>query len=520
MTKPYMKKFLVFVVVVLLAWPLLVNERAYAQNEPPPQFSRAELAQMLAPIALYPDALLSQVLIAASYSFEVVEAQRWLAGNPYLAGQALDDALWDKDWDVSILALCHYPNILTMMAENLSWTARLGDAFIYQEQDVMDMVQRLRARARARGRLTTTAQLLVIVEGNMIRIEPADVNYLYIPVYDSYYVYGTWRYPDYPPFAFHYPGIAPVGARIVFSPSIYLGFGFFGWSTFNWMDRRVVVVDNDKRNRSDRYFHGYKEPPRVPWRPDDRRRMESRKRAPEIPPFRPTAKPSLRVRERDIKKGGGFVVPPINKPVPPPPAPVQKVEPKRVQPVPSGPRVIDRQPDIRPRAPEKAVPPPIKPPVMDQKKPAPTVPSPAQTTEPRRRQPVPLNPRLIDKQPDIKPSAPEKAVLPQIKLPVMQQNKPAPSVQGPIQPIEPKRSQPVPLKPRVIDSQPDTVQRTPIKAGPPQGAPPVINQPKTAPPASDPGQHGKIEGKQQRIREQDDQKKPEEEVKRQGGKRP
>jgi hypothetical protein len=386
---------MLFAALIIFLFHPFLGAQIVSRAESPQPLSHEELAQMLAPIALYPDALLSQVLIASSYPFEVVEAERWLANNPHLTGIALDDALWEKPWDVSVLSLCHYPKILTMMTENLSWTARLGDAFIHQEREIMDTVQELRAQARARGALATTWEQAVIEEGNVIRIVPADDNYLYIPAYDPYYVYGTWRYPAYPPFTIYYSGVALRGARVVFSPGFYIGFGFFGWSSFNWTNRHIVVVPSERFKRYDRHFHGYKVTPSVRWRPDEQRRLESRKRGPDVPPYRPPARPLMRVQERDVKTGRGDVPPSGSTPQP------------------AGPRVIERRPDMGRRIPEKAPPPQAKQPLFNQGAPVLPVPSSPQKPQPTQNQPAPMGPRVIDGQSETGPRLPARIAPPQ-----------------------------------------------------------------------------------------------------------
>ena len=281
--------------IVLIA--VLVSGTALAQsdtgNSARQTFSQEELAQMLAPVALYPDALLSQILMAATYPFEVVEADRWLTKNPYVTGDALDQALQSKDWDVSILALCHYPKVLAMMSENLSWTARLGDAFANQEEDVMDTVQELRARARAAGNLSTTPEQRVIVEDRYITIEPAAPDYVYVPAYDPYVVYGTWWLPLFPPLPIILPGLIVTGPHIIFSPRFRVGYGVFGWSRFDWRRRNVVIVDIDRTSRYYGHYrdYGYRGPDRRPWRPDNDRRYIRERRSGEIPQFRPPTKP-------------------------------------------------------------------------------------------------------------------------------------------------------------------------------------------------------------------------------------
>jgi hypothetical protein len=201
------KKMIVMIMLIAMLVPAGVWAQDYRDSYAQQTLSQEELAQMLAPIALYPDVLLTQILMAATYPFEVAEAERWITRNPYLRGEALDEALSAKDWDVSVLALCHYPKVLTMLSENLSWTASVGDAFTNQEQDVMDTIQELRARARAAGNLDTSPEQRVVIEDRYIRIEPVAPDYIYIPAYDPYYVYGTWWLPLFPPVPIILPGL-------------------------------------------------------------------------------------------------------------------------------------------------------------------------------------------------------------------------------------------------------------------------------------------------------------------------
>ncbi|MBN1380401.1 MAG: DUF3300 domain-containing protein [Deltaproteobacteria bacterium] len=368
MNNRYIKRFLVFAAMVVFLWPWFVN----AKKESYSTFSHKELVQMIAPVALYPDPLLSQLLIAASYPYEVVEAERWLSDNPYLTGQALDEALRQKNWDISIASLCHYPKILTMMAGHLTWTAKLGDAFVYQEQEVMETVQELRAKALAQGNLATTSEQQVIIEGNIIRIEPAHEDYVYVPVYDPYTIYGSWHYPTHPPFVIYYPGYTLIGSRIVFSPGLYIGFGFFGWSSFNWINRTVVVVDIDRRKHYDRHAHAHRSAPRIPWRPDRQKRIEHRYRAPLPSPARPPSMPPPKVHERKVIKG-------------------RPAAPSVVKPAPVPPRSKERQPDIRRHTPVKPVPPQSKPPVIQRDK---STPAPGRSAAPP---PTPKTGGFMDK---------------------------------------------------------------------------------------------------------------------------
>jgi hypothetical protein len=156
-----------------------------------PAFSQERIEQMVAPIALYPDSLLAQVLMAATYPLEIVQASRWVKQHPDLKDEALDAALLDESWDPSVKTLVLFPDVLKRLNDNLDWTQDLGDAFLAQEGDVMDAVQRLRHEAQQTGALKDTAQQKVVVEKQTIVVEPADPQVVYVPTYDPSVVYGT-----------------------------------------------------------------------------------------------------------------------------------------------------------------------------------------------------------------------------------------------------------------------------------------------------------------------------------------
>lgn len=229
---------------------LMMPQRALSQDYGPPptdQYSRAELSQMLAPVALYPDALLAQVLMASTYPLELIEADRWVARNPGLSGDRLDNALLDQDWDPSVKAICHFPSILTLMSERISETTNLGNAFLAQEDEVMDVVQELRAKAYNQGTLATTDEQKVIVERETIIIEPANPRVIYVPYYDPFYIYGPWWYPDYPPYYWG-PRGGSLGVGYSFWPGFSFSFSFGSWSYFDW-PHRYVYIDVHQRPR-------------------------------------------------------------------------------------------------------------------------------------------------------------------------------------------------------------------------------------------------------------------------------
>jgi hypothetical protein len=210
---------------------------------------KAQLAQLVAPVALYPDPLLSQVLMASTYPLEIVEADRWdrIPANQALQGDALTNALKDKNWDPSIIALVPFPKLLALMAEKLEWTEALGNAFLAQQADVMDAVQGLRHDAMAAGNLKATPECHCVVQtsGNVISILPAQTDAVCIPVYNSRAVYGTWQWADYPPDYFPPPPgfVFEPGFAIGFWPVIGLAaFGpFWGWGSFDWGHHDILI---------------------------------------------------------------------------------------------------------------------------------------------------------------------------------------------------------------------------------------------------------------------------------------
>jgi hypothetical protein len=210
------------------------------QPLPPPQptsqaapLSPDQLNQLVAPIALYPDQLVAQILAAATSPAEIVEADRWLQANSTLKGEALGKAVDPQPWDSSVKALTQFPEVLAMMDRDLAWTSALGEAYMNDSQAVMDSVQRLRQRAEQAGNLQSNSQQTVSAEGSAIEIEPAEADVVYIPVYDPWLAYGTaiFAYPDW----FYYPGLYIDGPGIVWGLGIGIGvFGGFGWGWPHW----------------------------------------------------------------------------------------------------------------------------------------------------------------------------------------------------------------------------------------------------------------------------------------------
>jgi len=233
-------RILSWFMIFLLITPLGAMPQDTGESVPSANFTKEELDQMLAPVALYPDSLLSQILMASTYPIEVVEADRWIKQNPNLTGDQLDEALKYKDWDVSVKSLCHFPTVLSAMNQNLDETTRLGNAFLNQQQDVMDTVQELRAKAQAQGNLNTTAQQRIIVQQGVTEIVPADPQVIYVPAYDPAVVYGSWWYPGYPPYVW-YPEAAVIGGIISFGVGFFVGAAVGSWSGFDWGHHDVNI---------------------------------------------------------------------------------------------------------------------------------------------------------------------------------------------------------------------------------------------------------------------------------------
>ena len=225
-----------------------------------PALKPAELDGLVAPIALYPDALLANVLMASTYPLEVVQAERWVNQNNKLKEDALKAAAEKQAWDASVKSLVAAPSVLQMMSERLDWTQKLGEAFLAQEQDVMDAVQRMRARAYDRKKLVTTKEQVVSVKAEqnrqVISIEPAVADSLYVPYYEPQVVYGDWPYTDYPayPYYWGYPGYIAAGViatGLAFGGAYALGRwasggywgrgGYWGGSRINWAGGGINV---------------------------------------------------------------------------------------------------------------------------------------------------------------------------------------------------------------------------------------------------------------------------------------
>lgn len=246
------KKLLIKALAVFLALLLGAPQGLMAQSgDGDKPLKQEELDQMLAPIALYPDSLLAQIFMASTYPLEVVQAGRWVKANPDLKGDALTEALEKENWDPSVKSLVNFPQVLEMMNEKLDWTQMLGDAFLAQQKDVMDTVQKLRAKAEGEGNLKTTEQQKVVVEKETqtIIIEPANPQIVYVPTYNPTVIYGPWWYPAYPPYYYYPPGYVAGRALFAFGVGVAIGAAWgYAWGGCNWRHGNVNININRNTN--------------------------------------------------------------------------------------------------------------------------------------------------------------------------------------------------------------------------------------------------------------------------------
>ncbi|MGB6661216.1 MAG: DUF3300 domain-containing protein, partial [Xanthobacteraceae bacterium] len=233
--------------------------------------SAGQLDALVAPIALYPDALLSEILMASSYPLEVIEADRWAQANKNLKGDALKAAVGQQSWDDSVKSLVATPSVLDMMSDKLSWTQQLGDAVLAQQPDVMDAIQRLRAKAQANNKLVSNQQQTVSTQSQdgrqVIVIAPTQPDTLYVPYYDPSVVYGQWPYPSYPPYYWPAPGYIAAGViatGLVFGAGYALGRwasggnywgGGFNWGGNNINANRNININNINRGNGNNWVH-------------------------------------------------------------------------------------------------------------------------------------------------------------------------------------------------------------------------------------------------------------------------
>ena len=277
-------RLLAGIMMAALSIPAVVPV-AYAQNSSQQQaskLSQAQLEALVAPIALYPDPLVSQVLMASTYPLEVAEASNWLQANKNLKGDALNQALQEQTWDASVKSLVSFPPVLEMMGTQLSWTQKLGDAVLAQQSDAMTAIQALRAKAKQSGALQTNAQQTITTQGSgsqqAIIIQPTNPQVIYVPAYNPTVVYGAWPYPAYPPYAYSPPGYSAGSMLLSFGAGMVVGAALWGgchWGGGGWGGGNSLTVNNNTYNNfnhnTNRNWSGNKSGTSN-WSPDQQRR--------------------------------------------------------------------------------------------------------------------------------------------------------------------------------------------------------------------------------------------------------
>ena len=222
-----------------------------------PPFKKEELEAIVAPIALYPDALIAQIFMASTYPLEIVEAARWSKANPSVTGDAVAGAVQSQTWDPSVKSLCAFPSVLSNMNDKIDWTQKLGDAFLAQQKEVMEAVQVLRGKAKQTGNLKSTKEVTVKEEPapagspapQTIIIESPDPEVVYVPTYNTATVYGAWGYPYYPPYSYYPPGYAYGAAFWSFTAGVVVGGAI--WGNCNW-GGNDINIDIDRQNNFNR----------------------------------------------------------------------------------------------------------------------------------------------------------------------------------------------------------------------------------------------------------------------------
>ena len=270
---------LIFTMLLLAVASLGLSSASFAQQQSATteSISQAELEQILAPIALYPDTVLSHILIAATYPLEVVQAERWTSKNPDLQGSEAVEAVNDMDWDPSVRALVAFPQILQRLSEDLDWTQQLGDAFLQDEQQVLASVQTLRQLAYDTGSLAEMDKVTVTHDEGSIVIEPREREVVYVPYYDTRVVYGPWHWSHYPPVYWDYPYRHHYAGRrhgsFYWGPRIDISFGHH-FSSFHWSNHHIVRIPYQHYRPRNHYNHRQivKHDRAAPWSHNPRHR--------------------------------------------------------------------------------------------------------------------------------------------------------------------------------------------------------------------------------------------------------
>ena len=234
-----------WLIVALAAMPWV-----QAQEAGPAQFKKEEIEQLVAPIALYPDALVAQILMASTYPLEIVSAARWSKANPAVKDKALEEAMQKQTWDPSVKSLTAFPSVLAMLNDKLDMTQKLGDAFLGQQKDVMAAIQTLRAKAEKAGNLKSgKEQKVTTTQENgqtVIVIEPTNPQVVYVPTYNPTVVYGPWPYTAYPPYYYYPPGYSAGSVFFAFTVGVAVGNAM--WGGCHWGGSGNVYINHNTYN--------------------------------------------------------------------------------------------------------------------------------------------------------------------------------------------------------------------------------------------------------------------------------
>lgn len=303
--------------VALVSSSLAQDTSPAAQQAAPANaaLTQEQLDQLVAPIALYDDPLLADILVASTYPLEVVEAHRWVSvpANAALRGDDLTSALADQSWDPSIKALVPFPKILGMMDNHLEWTESLGEAFLAQQGDLMDAVQRLRHSAESAGTLKSSPQETVSNDGDDVMIAPPPSDVIYVPDYDPWCAYGPWPYPMNTTYFYSpWPGdCGPADYMFAWDTGIYLPFGYWEWGRLDWRNHRIGI----DRGHFDQYGSGHASSDDV-WRHDPEHRVGVPYRDPRnVQQFQPEQDRGASYRGYENRDGGE--PPQSTRPAPP-----------------------------------------------------------------------------------------------------------------------------------------------------------------------------------------------------------
>ena len=240
-----MKKLLTITLLILF---ILNSTCSQARDDNSLVPTDGQLAQLLAPIALYPDTLLTHILIASTYPIEIVEAHRWVIKHNQLSSAQIFDQVSDKDWDPSVKALLPFPVVLKRLNDELTWTNQLGDAFLADEAQVLSSIQKLRMKAEQAGNLSKMENMAVSNENNNIIIQPLQPEIVYVPYYNSRTIYGNWHWTSYPAIYWSHPRRYVSHLPYYWHSGVHISFNYF-FSAFLWQSRHLMVLNHRNSHR-------------------------------------------------------------------------------------------------------------------------------------------------------------------------------------------------------------------------------------------------------------------------------